>query len=241
MGFPGHVHDFPGGAGEVAPLHQQLLNIPAGLQGLPDGIAAGEQILVGLAFRHRRRGNRRYRAALLKVPVIQGPGLHGAGFHGPGSGAHGRGLGRPAVHRGWTGGGTFLPRVAGSRTALGPGLGAAVIPAGRRGALRTASTGLECPAIPELRAAAGAVAAHGLAQLRAKAVHGSRGLMMVMGSLVVPAALVGVVYFAALMGCILVIGHEITPFLLPSRGARLPRGCQSWSLSCKAASSAWRS
>lgn len=47
MGFPGHVHDFPGGAGEVAPLHQQLFNVPASLQGLRMGLRPESRFSLG--------------------------------------------------------------------------------------------------------------------------------------------------------------------------------------------------
>ena len=47
VAFLGHLHNLPGGAAELAPGHQKLFDVPAALEGLPDGIAAAEQILVG--------------------------------------------------------------------------------------------------------------------------------------------------------------------------------------------------
>ena len=47
VAFLGHLHDLPGGTAQLATGHQQLLDIAAALEGLADGIAAGEQILVG--------------------------------------------------------------------------------------------------------------------------------------------------------------------------------------------------
>ena len=59
VAFLGHLHNLPGGAAELAPGHQKLFDVPAALEGLPDGIAAAEQILVGYHVRlglHGRGG-----------------------------------------------------------------------------------------------------------------------------------------------------------------------------------------
>jgi hypothetical protein len=86
VAFLGHLHDLTGRAAQFATGHQQLFDISAALEGLPDGVAAGEQVLVGydvVLFTGSRIavGNRGIVTVAVIAGFLMGPG--GTAFLAP--------------------------------------------------------------------------------------------------------------------------------------------------------------